>query len=95
MKTVVILCLISTFLFTASALAVTGNQLKECSEAFFEGYVVGATDGVHFGACIPEGVTNDQVYEVVRKYLKDHPEELHLHAVTLIKKAFIKAWPCK
>jgi hypothetical protein len=45
--------------------------------------------------CPPKEMTYDQAADVVRKYLKDHPEELHLRAVILINKAMRHAWPCK
>ncbi len=109
MKTVLlmVICFAATLLITASAMAITGNQLKELADeceqnptfyacGAFSGYVVGFSETSRpTPSCVPEGVTNNQVTEVVRKYLKDHPEELHLHAVDLVQKALNKAWPCK
>ena|SRR5271157_2858272 len=64
--------------------------------AIFFGYVEGVTDqGWSPAPCIPEGADRKQIFEVVRKYLKDHPEELDLRATTLIQKAVNEAWPCK
>ena len=64
--------------------------------AIFFGYVEGVVDeGWSPAPCITEGVTKKQIFEVVRKYLKDHPEELGLPAATIIQKAINKAWPCK
>ena len=96
----------ATELFTAPAIATTGNDLKQLadrgeenpnfySEGVFEGYVAGITDTILLNACIPKDVTNKQMVEVVRKYLKDHPKELQLHAKDLVKKAVDAAWPCK
>ena len=118
-----VLCFVATLLITASAMARTGNWLKECTEragqafaamdkgekasitevgeaavfaAIFFGYVEGVVDeGWSPAPCITEGVAKKQIFEVVRKYLKDHPEELDLPATTLIQKAVNKAWPCK
>jgi hypothetical protein len=44
---------------------------------------------------IPEGVTNNQVYDVVEKYLKDHPETRNLGASFLIKIALANVWGTK
>ena len=45
--------------------------------------------------CTPREVTNGQLARVVVKYLKEHPEDLHLHEATLAIAAFVEAFPCK
>jgi len=45
-------------------------------------------------SCIPKDVTDTQLSTVVIKYLKDHPENLHLGAAGAILTAITKAWPC-
>ena len=66
------------------------------SGGYFDGYVQGLVEGKAQDEtlCIPDGVVQGQIAEAVRKYLRDHPEELHLHAVPLIVKAIQAAWPC-
>ena len=45
--------------------------------------------------CPPEqGVTNDQSVRIVVKYLKDHPESLHMAESTLVILAMVDAFPC-
>jgi hypothetical protein len=100
-----VLCFAVTLLFTASAMATTGNELKQLADdgervrfadGVFIGFVMGVAEtGWSPAPCVPTNATNGQYVEVVRKYLKDHPEELHLPATILIQKAFNKAWPCK
>jgi hypothetical protein len=38
-----------------------------------------------------EDVTNGQIWNIVGKYLKDHPADLHLHSYVLIGFALIQA----
>jgi Rap1a immunity proteins len=45
-------------------------------------------------ACFPDGVTAGQTIDVVRKYLKDHPENRHHSAVSITMRAFLEAFPC-
>ncbi len=77
----------------AAALAIamtTGNELKHFADdgekdpgslfgEYFDGYVVGVVELSHtfVNICVPPDTTNRQVIDVVRKYLKDHPEKLH------------------
>ena len=45
--------------------------------------------------CFPEaGISNGQATRIVVKYLKNHPEKLHLPAISLAFSAFIEAFPC-
>ena len=50
------------------------------------------TDSV---VCMPTGVTGGQGKLIAVKWLKDHPQELHLGASLLTLKALIAAFPCK
>jgi len=78
-----------------------GASVPEVGEAavfaaIFFGYVEGVIDeGWSPAPCIPEGTDRKQIFQVVRKYLKDHPEQLDLRAATIIQKAVNEAWPCK
>jgi hypothetical protein len=76
------------------------------SAGICQGFVEGAIDTYNIGAvgqsiknppllCIPETVNLDQAIRVVRKYLEDHPEKLHLPAAKLVIEAIKTAWPCQ
>lgn len=46
--------------------------------------------------CLPKSdISNIQAARIVVKYLKDHPEKLHLPDSFLAIGAFINAYPCK
>lgn len=91
--------------FTAQAQAATyfsfynGNDLLANSEAVFQGYVVGIVDSLQkagsSSVCMPARVTVGQVTAVAKKYLNDHPEDLHYSAAGLVTYALQKAFPCK
>lgn len=68
------------------------------------GYVAAASDThdiwVFWGhlprqMCIPNGVTAVQLAQVSVKFLKEHPEELHNSASSLLLHALKKAFPCQ
>ena len=77
------------------------------STAFYEchGYVAGAHDvskeillhlyGERAAYCIPNSIGTLQLALVVKKYLEEHPENLHKNAGGLIVNAFHEAFPCK
>lgn len=99
----VILTIIFSLAITGiSHAAETGNFLRQIAvgtthyeRGFFTGYVVAVIESNIFKICIPKGVTHKQVTLVVKKYIEDHPEELHYWADEVILKAVNKAWPCK
>jgi Rap1a immunity proteins len=46
--------------------------------------------------CEPDDtITNGQALRVVVKFLRAHPELLHLPEVVLVVRAFSEAFPCK
>lgn len=46
--------------------------------------------------CLPEGgITGEQEFRIVEKWLTDHPELLHLNKGILVMRAFEQAFPCK
>jgi hypothetical protein len=45
-------------------------------------------------ACVPAGVKVGQLVEVVKKWLREHPEDWHYNASSLVAEAFSKTWPC-
>jgi hypothetical protein len=86
---------------TAQAYYMTGNSIVQDCDAMNAAcisYVTGVVDGQWWGEpnmnCIPDGVTTGQLAQVVRKYLAEHPERLHLNAPVLVADAVSGAWPC-
>jgi hypothetical protein len=61
------------------------------------GYIQGVHDiGTDYRAiCSPPSATAGQIAEVVIKYLRAHPEKLHLGGEVLISQALREAFPCK
>jgi len=46
--------------------------------------------------CLPKGgITGDQEFRIVVKWLSDHPQLLHLNEGILVEAAFEDAFPCK
>jgi len=89
----------------------TGNDLKEACAALKGtqasvlclGYIGGALDSMRAinhalsvnTVCEPRGVTGDQLIAMTRKYLDDHPTDLHLQAASLIIDMITTAYPCQ
>ena len=85
-----------------------GNQLydtctgNETLQMHCIGYVAGVTDAMGLAkgnlngwmACIPEGVTAEQLREVVKEMLVEHPETRHQFAAYLVARAVAEAFPC-
>ena len=93
-------CLIST-----SAVAQLqfnkGNALKEYCQStnvyemgFCIGYVVGVADNNAMSICMPPGVSQGQIRDIVKKYLNDNPAQLHRDADVLVLNALQQAFPC-
>jgi hypothetical protein len=45
--------------------------------------------------CAPDGITETQIHDIVRKHLAEHPEKRHIDAAGLTLYALIQAFPCK
>lgn len=87
---------------------ITGNELVEyCNPdagnthwGMCRGYVTGVygrqfwVEDSEFKSCPPDGTTIEQMTSVVRKYLTERPEYLHLQASVLVAIAVSVAWPC-
>jgi len=60
------------------------------------GYVVGVMSVVKYTKyfCLPGKSTHSQTTLVVKKYLSEHPEKLHLDADGLVLEALVEAFPC-
>jgi len=90
--------------YAASYAAIlSGNKLLESCElddASFRdgvcyGYVFGVFDVMQdVKVCEPVGVTGKQLTGIVRKYLKENPENLHLNAAFLVTLALSEVFPC-
>jgi hypothetical protein len=64
------------------------------------GYCIGYIVGVHDALvskgnfCVPDGVTGGQLGDVVKLYLRNHPEGRHLSADELVTAALKEKFPC-
>lgn len=45
--------------------------------------------------CVPEGVTNDQIVDVVIDFLERNPGQRHQGSVNLVFTVFMEAFPCQ
>ena len=46
-------------------------------------------------ACIPPNADMNQIVDVLRAYMRDHPERRHLLAANVAAEAFGTAFPCR
>ena len=83
----------------------TGNQLWDaCNRpdaygGYCGGYIAGAADLMsaetpHPTACFPHGVGAEQLVNVVKLYLSQHPAKRHFGAFEVIFLALFSAFPC-
>lgn len=88
----------------------TGNQLKAYCAAPMQtptnamclGYISGALDAYravdHMRKtklfCMPDGATGEQIVSMIKQYLDEHPEQLHLVASQLIYIVIAGTFPC-
>lgn len=47
----------------------------------------------HF--CIPAEVENGQILLILKKWMDEHPEELHKEFAAIIHRVLVKTFPCK
>lgn len=78
------------------------SDLNSYDRAFCLGYIAGIADAMKdgnkindFKACVPDGVTEEQILSVVREFLKENPGNLQYTANDLVAFAFQDAFPCK
>jgi hypothetical protein len=102
MKTVLLAALAAYAIHTPAIAAFAyqdGNSFLASSETQQTFYVVGITDATtalkEGHICLKENISSGQLKAVAKKYLNDHPEELHLAAASLIIFSLKKAFPCK
>lgn len=95
--------LIPAMLSTASAeeRELSGDELKVfCDNSdqseLCVGYVNGVADAMVYENvfCRPSNTTNGQLTLIVKNYLSEHPEKLHIHAGILVLEALAEAFPC-
>ncbi len=68
------------------------TAMAYCNKA--RGYIEGATDVILVVRQIqlPAHTTKGQIYDVVEKYLNDHPESRQEYSNILIERAIVAAW---
>ena len=67
-------------------------RMRDCFRALFMDTLMRCNITVIYAY---QTVSDGTDFLVVKKYLNDHPEQLHLHQGILIDKALIEAFPCK
>jgi hypothetical protein len=108
--TAIVLTVAALCLGSGSAQAITGNDLRrECDQPdkspaalyclAYETGVLDAMRGLDSVAtqkqlCEPTGVTGEQLYAMLKKYLADHPERLHYLASSLIEDMYAENFGC-
>jgi hypothetical protein len=86
--------------------AMTPDELVQAEQNRFEcfGYIEGVVDDYESSTavsnltpimCMPADMRLGQAKIVVRRYLENHPELLHLPACSVIRAALKEAFPCK
>lgn len=86
----------------------SGNDLLAgCShqDGFYvaacKAYIDGVLDGFRLTAqgeaalCIPDHATNKQIYDIVAKSLRDHPQNRQDPASILVVNSLLDVWSCK
>jgi hypothetical protein len=69
---------------------------KDCpyfDSGMFIGYVTGVMDATHWMHSIPTGVMAGQLYAIVSKFLKEHPERWSEPGDSIVIDALKKAFP--
>lgn len=103
-KVLVLAAILAGYTTESTAAGITGNELWSAMQAekgtlerqFAVGYIAGAVDAswILFIDCTPEGVTVEQGVDIVKKYIRQHPEERHTFAADMVLGAMIEAFPC-
>jgi Rap1a immunity proteins len=84
----------------------SGNDLYEkCimqagdmfGQGYCAGYMVGAADAFTYDGtmCLPPGVTEGQVEDVVLTYVRAHPDTRHYAGSSIVRRGLETAFPCK
>jgi hypothetical protein len=66
------------------------------------GYLTAVMDALAGGgnvngyrACIPPTADMNQIVDIVKSFIRNHPEKRHFLAVGLVAASFSEAFPCK
>jgi hypothetical protein len=71
------------------------NDSSAQSKMYALGYIVGVTDSVlDIAVCIPAGVTQGQLQDVMKNYLHANPQNRDVAAHILVIAALAQHWPC-
>ncbi len=81
-------------------------DLKEETQGLWcTGYISGLLDGIALSPikvdgkdvlCLPkDGISNDQAIRIVVKWLREHPDKLHLSGRMEALISLVKSFPCK
>ena len=76
----------------------TGDSLKDdCATGSDKcrGYVAAVADKPGWTVCIPAKINTDELGQIVRKFIDDHPENAHTVAFSVVAHALTEAQPCK
>ncbi len=76
----------------------TGDSLKDdCATGSDKclGYVAAVADKPGWTVCIPAKINTDELGQIVRKFIDDHPENAHTVAFSVVGHALTEAHPCK
>ena len=76
----------------------TGDSQKDdCSTGSDKclGYVAAVTDKPGWTVCIPAKISTDELGQIVRQFIDDHPENEHTVAISVVANALTEAHPCK
>ena len=108
MKRISIICaaaMISSITFShanSEGKELNGNELKELCENPKErglcvGYVNGVADSMIYENifCVTSSSTHERFTRIVKDYLSEHPDKLHIHAGILVLDALKEAFPCQ
>jgi hypothetical protein len=87
---------------TAQAEFISGNQLYDelrgniNAKLYALGYIIGVVDrSMHQDICLPPGVTQGQIQDVVLNYLTAKPQMRNYSADISVVVALRQHWPCK
>ena len=90
--------------FSVSAFAQSktdGNQLLSDLKDGFNwrnGFGIGYVQAIAESSdnlCVPKGVTNGQLYDIVKIFIDQNPSIRHLHRLYITQHALTTTYPCK
>lgn len=100
----VLSCWLLSLAFPVEAAPFGGRELHDLMQRpgdarAYENYILGVSDGLTgtslYYYCPPVNIDRGSLREIVTRYLKQHPEDLHVPAGALVTAALIEAHPCR